>query len=177
MDLDFEAINNFRLNQFTKRYILHMLARMTYFSEQESDVPQSSIEAYLDRRQANSYDIEHIIRNSYIKERSRFDSEEDFESSRNQFGALILLPKEINRSLKDRPYSDKVIKYAGENLLARSLSDEGYINSPRFKDFIDRYQLSFRPIIDFDKQAIAERSALYKQLVEIIWDKEIISSF
>lgn len=175
LGLELEAVGNFGLNQFTKRYMLHMLARMTYFVEKNIDLPQTSIVTYLNRKQSNSYDIEHIISDSYEREKDKFNDEDDFVSFRNRFGALILLPRDKNRSLQDKRYSEKRSIYAGENILARSLTPTCYHNNPRFKKFIKENGFNFKPVEDFDKGAILDRQKLYEGLVKVIWDKNLIN--
>lgn len=177
MELELSAVKDLGLNQFTKRYMLHMLARMTHFVEKNSDIPQTSIITYLDRKQSNSYDIEHIISDSYEREKEKFIDEDDFIRSRNRFGALILLPKDKNRSLQDKTYPEKARIYAGENILARSLTSSCYVNNPRFIRFTEDNKLNFKPIDIFDKEAIIERQKLYHELVEMIWNKNLINKF
>lgn len=176
MGLKLSASKNFGLNQFTRRYMLHMLARMTYYVEKNIGISQSSIVKYLDRKQTNSYDIEHIIRNSFEKEKKYFNDEEDFNLFRNRLGALVLLPKDKNRSVQDKSYSEKMVIYGGENILAKSLVPNTYVNNPKLNEFINKNGLNFTPMNIFDKQSIIDRQNLYEKLIKNIWDKGLIKN-
>src|SRR5690625_6578854 len=87
-----------------------------------------------------------------------FESYEQFIDYREALGALVLLPKDKNRSLQDMPYSDKVRKYASENILARSLNEECYKNNPSFLRFIEEYGLDFRSLDKFGPEEIDRKS-------------------
>ena len=175
MDISIEAVDHFYLNQYTKRFIFHKLARMTTFVEREIGL-NSHFEDYVDRNQRNNYDIEHILPNDYTQEEmvGWFESYDQFIDYRESFGALVLLPKDKNRSLQDMPYSDKVRKYDSENILARSLNEECYKNNPSFLRFIEEYGLDFRSLDKFGPEEIDERQQLYKEISKILWNPENI---
>ncbi|HLS35549.1 MAG TPA: DUF262 domain-containing HNH endonuclease family protein [Bacillota bacterium] len=175
MDISIEAVDHFYLNQYTKRFIFHKLTRMTTFVEREIGL-NSHFEDYVDRNQRNNYDIEHILPNDYTQEKMDgwFESYEQFIDYRESFGALVLLPKDKNRSLQDMPYSDKVRKYDSENILARSLNEECYKNNPSFLRFIEEYGLDFRSLDKFGPEEIDERQQLYKEISKILWNPENI---
>lgn len=168
------GILDFYLNGFTKRYMLHIMSRLTYFVEQKSKI-NSSFVNYIDRSQKNSYDIEHILANDYSLYSTEFNNENEFDIYRNKFGALLILPKDKNRSFQDKPYNEKLQLYYSENLLARSLNDKCYINNPSFLKFITDHNLSFKPYSQFGKSEIENRQKLYKEISELIWNEENIS--
>ena len=65
MDVSIEGITRFSLNQFSGRYMLHILARFTSYVNALMGNP-SHFEEYVDRkRQGNTYDIEHILPDKY----------------------------------------------------------------------------------------------------------------
>lgn len=171
MDLTLEGIDGFYLNQFTKRYMLHILARMTHYIEEQSGI-NSNFADYVNREQKNPYDIEHIWADDYTQgnHQQDFSTEEEFKQFRNRFGGLLILPKDKNRSLQDMEYSKKVIKYDSENLLARTLNKNCYSNNPLFLRFMNETQLPFKPYEQFDKKALIERQSLYKEICKKIWD-------
>lgn len=175
MDLDLESIDDFYLNQYTKRFMLHILARVTYSIEKEVGL-NTKFEDYINRHQKNPYDIEHILPNDYgqIEAKGWFSSIEQFEEYRESFGALLLLPKDKNRSLQAMPYDDKVKKYDSENLLARSLHENCYKNNPSFLRFMNEENLLFKPYGTFGVEEIEERQTLYKEICKKIWDPELI---
>jgi uncharacterized protein with ParB-like and HNH nuclease domain len=168
------GILEFYLNGFTKRYMLHIISRLTYYIEQKSQINSSFVD-YVDRAQRNSYDIEHILANDYSLYSSEFNTEAEFDLFRNKFGALLILPKDKNRSYQDKPYDEKLQLYFSENLLARSLNDKCYINNPSFLKFKNDNNLSFHPYSQFGKSEIENRQKLYKEISELIWSEENIS--
>jgi hypothetical protein len=51
------------------------------------------------------YEIEHVLADDFERDGAAFDnSEEAFQGWRNSFGALVLLPRDANRSFGALPY-------------------------------------------------------------------------
>ena len=175
MNQTLEEIDNFYLNQFTKRYMLHILARITHFIELKSGV-HSDFQDYVNRKQKNPYDIEHIWAEDFSQgeHQDEFQTEEEFKDFRNKFGGLILLSKDKNRSLQAMSYKIKVTKYDSENLLARSLNSNCYKNNPMFMNFVKESDLQFKSYDEFNKRDLTERQELYKEIAELIWNPEIL---
>ena len=171
MGYTLDGIDGFYLNQFTRRYMLHILSRMTYYVEEQSGI-NSNFANYVNREQKNPYDIEHIWADDYTQgnHQADFSTEDEFKDFRNRFGGLLILPKDKNRSLQDMEYSKKVIKYDSENLLARTLNQNCYNNNPLFLRFMNNTQLPFKPYAQFNKAELIERQSLYKQICKKIWD-------
>ncbi|PNT90337.1 DUF262 domain-containing protein [Clostridium thermosuccinogenes] len=171
MEQTLDGIDGFYLNQFTRRYMLHILSRMTYYVEEQSGI-NSNFANYVNREQKNPYDIEHIWADDYTQDNHKleFSTEEEFKDFRNRFGGLLILPKDKNRSLQDMEYSKKVIKYDSENLLARTLNQNCYNNNPLFLRFMNNTQLPFKPYAQFNKAELIERQSLYKEICKKIWD-------
>lgn len=175
LEYNLDVIDDFYLNQFTGRYMLHILARITYYLDKNCGI-NSSFHNYINRSQKNSYDIEHIWANDYGQSNHKveFGTEEEFKHFRNKFGGLLILPKDKNRSLQDMEYKDKVKKYDSENLLARSLNKNCYINNPSFIRFINDKKLDFKYYNKFNKSEFIQRNNLYKDLCKRIWDVNIL---
>jgi hypothetical protein len=172
MDVTVEGITRFSLNRFSGRYMLHILARFTSYVNVLMGNP-SHFEEYVDRkRQGNTYDIEHILPDKYEDYEDSFTDYEDFESTRNQIGNLILLTRDKNRSYQAMKYSEKVQKYAGDNILAQALNDTAYTNNPKFLTVVNEY--GFHAIPDFSKQSIAERAEIYLRMASDIWNPDAI---
>lgn len=171
MGYTLDGIDGLYLNQFTRRYMLHILSRMTYYLEEQSGI-NSNFADYVNREQKNPYDIEHIWADDYTQGNHQvdFSTEEEFKDFRNRFGGLLILPKDKNRSLQDMEYSKKVIKYDSENLLARTLNQNCYQNNPLFLRFMNNTQLPFKPYVQFNKVEFIERQSLYKEICKKIWD-------
>lgn len=167
---------NFALNNYTSRYIRHILARITTFIENCCDVPQSSFVKYIDRNRNNGYDIEHIIADDYNAVSKYFDSDTDFKDTRNKLGNLILLPADKNRSIQDLPYEKKLDTYSGENILAKSLCESFYSNNPRFLKLIKDKNINFTSIKTFNKSAIYTRQKIYEKICQLIWDSSSLNN-
>ncbi|MBA8896477.1 DUF262 domain-containing protein [Clostridium saccharobutylicum] len=174
MEYTLDGIDSFYLNQFTARYMLHILSRMTYFLEESSGI-NSSFYNYVNRQQKNPYDIEHIWANDYTQgnHQNEFSTEEEFQSFRNRFGGLLILSKDKNRSFQAMDYVNKVVKYDSENLLARTLNNNCYSNNPLFLRFMQSNGLNFQPYNQFDKANLIERQHLYKEICKKIWNTDL----
>jgi len=171
------GIAHFGLNQFSKRYIFYMLARMTAYVETMSGKTDRFAE-YVGDADGQPYEIEHVLADNFERDGAAFDNEEDFQNWRNSFGALVLLPRDANRSFGALPYwtgipdrDDKYRHYARENLLARSLTKEAYEREPGFRRFMEETGLPFRfHDAPFRKDEITVRLQLYQSLCERIWN-------
>ncbi|MEB3752705.1 DUF262 domain-containing protein [Geobacillus sp. FSL W8-0032] len=175
MEYTLEGIDGFYLNQFTRRYMLHILSRMTYYLEQNCGI-NSSFANYVNRQQKNPYEIEHIWADDYTQGNHQVDfaTEEEFKNFRNKFGGLLILPRDKNRSLQDMEYTKKVVKYDSENLLARTLNVNCYRNNPSFLRFIQNANLPFQPYAQFTKAELIERQKLYKEICKKIWSLDLL---
>lgn len=164
------GIKDLRLNQFTRRYIYHMLARITSYVEASSGKP-NLFDKYVDRTGKNACDIEHIWPDDYTVYQQAFSSQDEFQAWRNHIGGLLLLPADVNRSYQDKPYEDKVPYYATQNLYAASLSDVTYKHQPQFEAFRKTFQApgQFNHYAYFGKNEQVARRELVQALVERIW--------
>ena len=175
IDLEYnpeEAIPNLKLRN-NKRYIKHMLARITSFIEEEVVGIGSDYDRYMDTKLKDPFEIEHII-SDHFDWFDEYNDMDDFKNYRNSIGALLLLNKSINASLNDSPYEKKIVKYSNSGTTySRSLGKEVYMNNPRFKKFMKKYDLSFKPYDTFGKQEINERNQLVIQLVKLIWNNDM----
>jgi uncharacterized protein with ParB-like and HNH nuclease domain len=177
-ETNLEGMQRFYLNQFSKRYIFHMLARfMSYINEKCGT--GENFDEIVNRKRKNSYDIEHIWADDYNQgsHKQDFSTEEEFERHREFLGNLVLLPRDKNRSYQDMPYEEKVNHYNSENLLARSFNNLCYKNNPSFINFINEAALPFKYYEHFDKKSLIERQELYKILAEKIWNLDNLKVF
>lgn len=172
MDASIDAITKFSLNQFSGRYMLHLLARFTSYVNVRMGNP-SQFDVYVDRtRKGNTYDIEHILPDDYESYQDEFNSVDDFQNNRQMLGNLIILTRDKNRSYQAMQYQEKVGKYIGDNVLAQALNATAYQNNPQFIAVAKEY--GFEPIPKFTKASIAERSKIYLQMAIDIWDPDSI---
>ena len=94
------AWDGFRLNFYTKKYIRHMLARITDFVERGCDQPGHYLE-YVAQKSKRPFEVEHIITDHYEWYQGEYGSREEFDATRNRPGNLLLLDKSTNSSIND----------------------------------------------------------------------------
>lgn len=167
------GINDLNINQFSRKYIFHLLARMTSFVEVGSGKPDL-FENYVDRTVKNPFDIEHIMPNDFAIYSSQFSSNEEFLGWRSNIAGLLLLPADVNRSLQDKPFKEKAPHYAKHNLYAASLTTSAYLHQPKF--LATTKELPFKAYTDFGKSELLERQELVAKMVEIVWSPDRIRS-
>ena len=168
MDFKLDSMDRFYLNQFTSRYMLHILSRITYYIDQKIGLT-NKFEDYVNRTGKNPYDIEHIWCNDYQRFSEQVTDEDEFNRTRNLMGGLLILPRDKNRSYQDAEYSIKLPLYFGENILAKSLHQDCYRNNPHFINLLSTLKLSLSPIDDFTKDSFKKRQQSYREIAEYIW--------
>jgi len=162
------GIDDLALNQFSRRYIFHLLARLTAFTEAGSG-RADSFDKYVDREVKNSFDIEHIWADNFTAHSAIFTSAQEFHEWRNHVASLLLLPADVNRSLQAKSYADKSPVYARQNFYAASLDASVYQHQPQFAKFRETNKLPFHSFDDFGKAEQKERRELVAALVNCIW--------
>lgn len=170
------GIDGLGLNQFSRRYIYHLLARLTSFTEVGAGKPDL-FDKYVDRTSKNPCDIEHIWADNIGPYASQFTSEQEFQDCRNHIAGLLLLPADVNRSFQDKPFEVKSPHYAKQNLYAASLTASAYQHQPQFDGFRQTYNLPFKPYENFDKEAQIERRELVSALVNKVWSVDRLKDF
>lgn len=161
--------SGFSWNQFTGRYMLHILARFTDFVDVQTG-NQSLFDSYVNRKVKNSYDREHVIPDKYEDYRSVFSSIEEFNIYRWKLGNLILLKLDKNRSYQDMNYSEKRKYYLQNNIIAQSFHEDCYVRNPKFVTFYKTKGFDFKAYPSFGKNEILERQNLYQEMAFDIWD-------
>lgn len=172
------GIKGLGLNQFSRRYIYHLLARLTAYTEVNAGKPDL-FDKYVDRSCPNPCDIEHIWSNDYSEYKDQFQSEQEFQDWRNGIAGLLLLPADVNRSYQDKPFAQKAPHYAQQNLYAASLTSSAYQHQPQFTAFLKQQGLPFKPYDQFGKTEQRERRQLVEALANCVWSpdrlKEVLS--
>jgi hypothetical protein len=170
------GVDGLGLNQFSRRYIYHLLARITAYVERSSGKPDL-FDKYVDRESKNPCDIEHIWADNYDRYRDECSTLQEFQDWRNHVAGLLLLPADVNRSLQDKPYDQKAMHYAKQNLYAASLTAATYEHEPQFKQFRTANNLPFKPYELFGKTEQTERRLLVEQLVNLVWSPSRLDGF
>lgn len=159
------------LNQFSRRYIFHLLARLAAFTESGSG-RADLFDKYVDRDTKNPFDIEHIWADDFSRYKLEFASADEFHDWRNHVASLLLLPADVNRSLQAKPYQDKAPHYAKQNFYAASLTASAYQHQPQFAAFRVKHGLSMDPFTSFGKPEQQKRRELVHSMVNRIWSPE-----
>lgn len=167
------AWGDFRLNFYTKKYIRHMLARITDYVERGCDQPGHYLE-YVAVKSKRPFEVEHIITDHFEWYQDEYGSREEFEATRNRPGNLLLLDKSTNASINDDRYPDKLPVYGSEkgNVLSAALVAGSYQHNPRFLKFMGETGFEFKPYDEFGREQIAERSGLVGALVLALWSPD-----
>ncbi|MFC1848389.1 DUF1524 domain-containing protein, partial [Chloroflexota bacterium] len=168
---DRDGIGALALNQFSRRYIFHLLARLTAFTESGSG-RSVSFDKYVDRTVKNPFDIEHIWPDNFSIHSNMFSSPQEFQEWRNHVASLLLLPADVNRSLQDKPYPEKTPHYAKQNVYAASLDASIYDHQPQFAAFCTDHKLPFEAFTTFGQQEQLRRRYLLNTLVNLVWSPE-----
>jgi hypothetical protein len=169
-DQTFASNDRLRVHQQNRNMLHRVLARLTEYVERASGQPSHYAEYVAGG--ANRFEVEHIWANHPERHVAEFTHSTDFAEHRNRIGGLLLLPKSFNGSYGDLPYEAKMEHYFGQNLLARSLHLKCYEHNPGFLRFVARSGLPFRPYEHFHRAELDERSDLYRQLAERVWDPD-----
>lgn len=170
---DFQvSLPEFRVHGQNKRFIRYFLSRITAYIEEESGMGNNFLK-YMENPNGRPFEIEHIWSDHYEWHTDEFSQTDEFNQARNNIGDLILLPNGTNQSLNDMTVQDKLPHYIKENLLAKSMCSQAYLNNPNFLNFIQKTGLPFKPYTDFKKADIKERTMLYARIAERIWSKEL----
>jgi hypothetical protein len=165
------GIDGLSLNQFTRRYIYHLLARLTAYTEVASSKPDL-FDEYVDRSIKNPCDIEHIWAVDLERYKEQFSSAQEFETCRNHVAGLLLLPADVNRSFQDKTFEEKAPHYAKQNLFAASLTASAYQHQPQFEAFRRQSALPFNAYERFGKAEQLERRELVRGLVNRVWSPD-----
>jgi uncharacterized protein with ParB-like and HNH nuclease domain len=162
------GIDGLALNQFSRRYIAHLLARLTAKTETGAGRTES-FDKLVNRDVPNPFDIEHIWADDFESMALHFTDEHQFQEWRNHVASLLLLPADVNRSLQAKPFAEKREHYAKQNFYAASLDASAYQHQPKFLQFASTNQLPFKAFDNFTRVEQRARRELIAALVELVW--------
>lgn len=173
IDEKWEGINSFRLHGQNKKFVKHLLSRISSYIDNQVGNKDKNYMSYFHPK-GKQFEIEHIWANKFEEHNDEFDQIKEFEEWRNSIGALLLLPSGFNQSFGDKPYEFKLDKYYGQNNFAKSLNKEFYNNNPNAKDLIEKF--NFKAHNQFKKEDILERQTLIKNICKEIWNSEFFNN-
>ncbi|MCK8827813.1 DUF262 domain-containing HNH endonuclease family protein [Natroniella acetigena] len=152
-------------------FIRYFFSRVDHLIAEECHLQTDSYYNLVKNRgHVNGYHVEHILADN-DENREVFSNEEDlFYSERNRLGALLILKGRDNKSSSNETYKDKLKTYSHATLWAQTLTEDFYHCNPDFNDFIEKYDLNFRPIEVYDQKAVIERQKLLFEIAKIIWE-------
>lgn len=125
-------------------------------------------------RGRKTFDIEHLLKDAFdpaaLPSAHGFADAKDYSEQRNLIGALALLPRSRNRSLQDKPYREKLLAYATENVLTQTLCDALYQSNPNVATYVqDNPTAGLTAVTDFGKSHIEERTSMYVAIAKKVW--------
>jgi hypothetical protein len=164
------GIKDLRLNQYTKKGVRYILARISdYIMRGSEDDERTFFYWYM-----NKTDIEHIIEDNYDRYAEDYSEQSVFDSYRNSIGALILIDKGVNKSIQSKPFKLKKDHYNTSGFFASSLCEDTYVHQTGFKNFINQHSFDFKPYDKFGIQEINERTELVAKIADYIWNRDRI---
>lgn len=183
IDLSFSGIDRLSYYNLKRQEILHLLARFGSHLEDCLDITNKvGFDGYIDRTKGNrTFDVEHAVPQPLGVALGVDISGVPILSDgatmiwRNNLGALLLLPRGRNRSMRDMSYPDKLTRYASENVLAQSLTSNFYLNNPNVTTFISSSGLPIVREDAFVLDASQRRSELYKAISARLWNRTVLS--
>jgi hypothetical protein len=159
-----------------KSDLLYVLARIAAHLEDKIALTNRvGFSTYWQRdRGRKTFDIEHLLKDAFdpgaLPAGHGFADAKDYAEHRNLIGALALLPRSRNRSLQDKPYREKLVAYATENVLTQTLCSALYESNPNVASYVvDNPGVGLSAVTDFGKSHIAERAAMYVAVAKQVW--------
>jgi hypothetical protein len=170
---------NASYDNLKRQDLLHLLARIADHLENALDfATKVGFSDYVDRtRDSRTFDVEHLLTSDVTKVNidlkttggKEFTTPSEFQRKRDSIGGLILLPRGRNRSMRDMPYSEKLSRYSGENVLAQTLTETFFLNQPNWVSFSDESGITLKPSKYADSTVIDGRTAFYLAVAKQIW--------
>ena len=167
INVKWENLDEFELNNQNKRFTKHFFARITSYIESLSGKDRGYKNYH--HPEEIPFEIEHIIADN---KENKEEFKEDFNLWRNKLGALALLPRGNNQSYKNYSYKDKVKHYIRENYMLSTLNEEHYKNNPNFIRNDKIKDLKFEAHKEFKKEDIEKRNKLLIRICQQIWANE-----
>lgn len=162
-----------------KQDLLHLMARLADALERGIAVPGAvGFSAYVDRGVGSrTFDVEHLLPVPMTETAAEivaaggtpFASPGDYQTRRSLIGGLILLPRGRNRSMKAMKYTNKLARYATENVLAQSLTPSFYLNNPDLNRYLASHTVPLTAHPYVDSAVIADRTDMYQKVAGDLW--------
>lgn len=175
--LEFDKFSSRGYDNMEKRALRYFYARVEEYicSNIEKDMDNDVYYISTKTGHKTGYHIEHILSRNQ-ENIDCFQSEDDFEIKRNKLGGLLLLYNLDNIISNNEKYYDGKRKTYNNSLIwNKTLVDSFYHKSnAKFRcfneDFKDKTGLEFRPIDEFNSEALEYREKLLFEIVKIVWE-------
>lgn len=173
--LEYSTFKSMGYSNIEKRALRYFLARVEKFVCDGLKQRMINDVEYISTRTGDKtgYHIEHILSDNQTN-RNYFQTEEEFELSRNQLGGLLLLKDKDNISSGNEEYSEKLKTYSAGLVWGHTLcQDFHHINKDldAFNTVLDaKCGKTICPILVFDKMALEQRNELLYEIVKLIWE-------
>lgn len=173
--LDYTTFKSMGYHNIEKRALRYFLSRVEKFlCDGLKQSMQDSVE-YISTKTGykTGYHIEHILSHNETN-RNFFDSEEEFETNRNQLGGLLLLKDADNISSGNEEYADKLKTYSAGLVWGHTLCNDYHHINTKLESLNNELLLKcgnkINPISTFDKTALEQRNKLLYDIVKVIWE-------
>lgn len=173
--LEYTTFKTMGYTNIEKRALRYFLARVEkYICDNLEQNMQDSVE-YISTKTGykTGYHIEHILSHNQTNS-GYFATDEEFESSRNQLGGLLLLKDADNISSGNEEYVDKLKTYSAGLVWGHSLCKDFHHINTKLNDFNyvleGKCSVRIESIDKFDKHALEQRNKLLFELVKLIWE-------
>ncbi len=170
IDQKWNAINDFRLHGMNKKFVKHLLCRISGYID--ALVGKNDDFHKYHKPTGKFFEIEHILADKFEDYKTEFEQKIDFQNWRNNIGALILLPNGTNQSFSSKKYQDKINHYLKENTFAQTLHSDYYLQNPNFLKSEKIKELTFESHANFLKEDIKKRNQLVQRICEQIWSTD-----
>ncbi|MEE0704955.1 MAG: DUF262 domain-containing protein [Adlercreutzia sp.] len=165
---DYISWNQLSANSLETSFVRYFFARIENYIALEASQTCDSYDKLLS---GASYHVEHILsHDEHGENASKFASEDEFEFQRGFFGGIGLLRSSVNCSSNAELYPQKRQTYASESIWLQTLTDDFYKSNPKFKAFMERHDLDFKPYSEFGPAEIRKRTELLAKMTRLIWE-------
>lgn len=162
-----DAIAQFRLHGMNRKFIKHLLSRITSFVDNQVGKDTNYVTYH--QPKGKQYQIEHIWGDKFEEHTDEFDQITVFQEWRNKIGALILIPVGTNQSYSSDIYDIKKEHYLKENTYAQTLHPNFYHKNPNFLKSELLSEIGFESHTNFKKEDIIKRTEIVQHICEKIW--------
>ena len=150
-----------------QRYRLrYVLAKLTQYIEQEAH-GENEGNRWLGRYTEGGFEIEHIHPQTPSAEAKREFGEPEDPEIAERLGNLLLVEREINRALGNRPYSQKKLVYPkSQLLLTKALPEQPTVG---VDTRIDRAVQLVRSFCEWNETAVIARQGNLAAIARAVW--------